>query len=278
MVNILSSAHVHTTFCDGKTTASDMARVAYEKGFVSLGFTSHAAQTFDQAHCIVPSNEDDYKKEIRRLKQEYQNKMSIYLGIERDMLSCSDIKDYDYFIASVHYFTRPDGSYSGVDAPSDVMQKYVNECCGGDGLKMAEQYYSLLRDYVIESKPAIIGHFDLVRYNNSILHMYDEESVEYRSMALEALRAMFETNALLEVNTGGVARGYMSSPYPAIFLLKEWKTWGGDVIINSDCHDSRFLDAGYDQAEEILLSIGYDHVMRLSSDPQKGMWEQLELK
>jgi histidinol-phosphatase (PHP family) len=278
MRNILSSAHVHTTFCDGKTTASDMARVAYEMGFVSLGFTSHAAQTFDPAHCIDPLCEEDYKNEIRRLKQEYKGRMAIYLGIERDMLSCSDTKDYDYFIASVHYFTRPDGSHSGVDAPSAEMREYVNECCGGDGLKMAEYYFTLFRDYVVETKPAIIGHFDLVRYNNSILNLYDENSHEYQSMATDALYSMFETNTFLEVNTGGVARGYMTEPYPSAFLLKEWMDWGGEVIINSDCHDARLLDAGYDQAVEILLSIGYDHVVRLNPDPDKGMWERIELK
>ena len=38
----LSSAHVHTTFCDGKTPAPEMAKAAFEKGFVSLGFSSHA--------------------------------------------------------------------------------------------------------------------------------------------------------------------------------------------------------------------------------------------
>ena len=64
MSKILSSAHVHTTFCDGKTTASDMARTAYEMGFVSLGFTSHAAQTFDPAHCIDLLCEEDYKLKL----------------------------------------------------------------------------------------------------------------------------------------------------------------------------------------------------------------------
>ena len=50
------------------------------------------------------------------------------------------------------------------------------------------------------------------------------------------------------------------------------------MIINSDCHDARLLDAGYDQAVENLLSIGYDHVVRLSPNPEKGMWERIELK
>lgn len=277
MRQILSSAHVHTTFCDGKSTAHDIAQMAYKMGFVSLGFTSHAPQMFDSAHCIAPSREGDYKRAIRLVQQEYKGRMAIYLGIERDIFSCADLMDYDYFIASMHYFTRPDGSYSGVDAPSEIMQKYVNECCDGNGLEMAQRYFSLFRDYVLESKPAIIGHFDLVRYNNAALHLYDEDSSAYRIMALDALRAMFETNALLEVNTGGVARGYMSEPYPAAFLLKEWKAWGGEVIINSDCHDAKFLDAGYIQAEEILLSLGYEHVVRLSPNPEKEMWERVGL-
>ena len=278
MGNILSSAHVHTTFCDGKTPAREMAAKAYEMGFVSLGFTSHAAQTFDPGYCIEPSREKDYIKEILDIKNVYKGRMAVYLGIERDLYSCSNPSDYEYFIASVHYFEKPDGTYVGIDADSLELQKYVNEYCGGDGLEMAKRYFSLVRDYVIETKPAIIGHFDLVRYNNSKLKLYDEDSAIYRNMALESLRAMAETNALLEVNTGGIGRGYMTSPYPAVFLLKEWKAWGGEVIVNSDCHNASLLDAGYKQAEEILLSLGYDHTVRLSSDPEKGMWERFCLK
>ncbi len=274
----LSSAHVHTDFCDGKNTAQEMALTAYEKGFVSLGFTSHAPQTFDPAHCIDPAREEDYKAEIRSIQQEYAGRMAVYIGIERDMLSCADSKGYDYFIASVHYFTSPDGEYIGVDGASDKLQQYINEYCCGDGLKMAKQYFSLFRDYVITSKPAIIGHFDLVRYNNSILSLYDENSPEYTSMALDTLRTMRETDALLEVNTGGVARGYMKEPYPAPFLLKAWLEWSGEVIISSDCHDKRLIDAGYIQAEELLLSLGYDHAVRLSSSLEKYMWEQVGLR
>ena len=255
-----------------------MAKKAYEMGFVSLGFTSHAAQTFDPGYCIEPSREKDYIKEIREIQNEYKGRMAVYLGIERDLYSCSNPSDYEYFIASVHYFEKPDGTYVGIDADSEDLQKYVNEYCGGDGIEMAKKYFSLLREYVCETKPAIIGHYDLVRYNNSKLKLYDEESPIYREIALENLRAMFEVNPLLEVNTGGIGRGYMTSPYPETFLLKEWKAWGGEVIVNSDCHNVILLDAGYKQAEEILLSLGYNHAVRLSSDPEKGMWERFKLK
>ncbi len=277
MSHILSSAHVHTTFCDGRSSAEEMAKSASERGFVSLGFSSHAPQTFDPAHCIDPAREEEYKREIRRVQKEYACRMAVYLGIERDMLSCADAGDYDFFIASMHYFATPDGGYSGVDAPPEVMRRYVDEYCGGDGLEMAGRYFAQFRDYVLGSSPAIIGHFDLVRYNNANLHLYDEESPAYRRMALDALRAMRETGALLEVNTGGIARGYMTTPYPAEFLLKEWKAWGGEVIINSDCHFAGLMDAGFDEAEELLVSLGYDHAVRLSADPKAGMWEPVGL-
>jgi len=96
-------------------------------------------------------------------------------------------------------------------------------------------------------------------------------------MALESLRDMSETDAFLEVNTGGVARGYMAKPYPAPFLLEEWRRWGREVIINSDCHDAKLLDAGYEQAVQLLLSLGYDHVVRLSQNPDKEMWERVKI-
>ena len=42
MNKILSSAHVHTTFCDGKNTVQEIVQKAYEMGVVSLGISSHA--------------------------------------------------------------------------------------------------------------------------------------------------------------------------------------------------------------------------------------------
>lgn len=277
MNNILSSAHVHTTFCDGKTPAPEMARTAYERGFVSMGFTSHAPQNFDPAHCIAPADEQAYKAQIRSLREEYDGRMAVYLGIERDMFSCSEPEGYDYFIASVHYFKKPDNTYCGVDGDPDQLMRYIREYCDNNGLKMAEQYFSMVRDYVLEYKPEMIGHFDLVRMNNAILHLYDENDPSYVNMALETLRYLCGIGVLLEVNTGAVARGYLPEPYPAPFLLRAWKEWGGEVIVNSDCHNAALLDTGYDQAEELLTSLGYDHIVRLSRTPESGMWERVKL-
>ncbi len=275
MSKTLSSAHVHTTFCDGKTPAPDMARAACALGFVSLGFSSHAPQHFDPGYCIPPEREEEYKAQIRALQREYAGRLTIYLGIERDHFSCVSGASYDFFISSYHYFLRPDGHYSPIDAQAETLGQYVDACCGGDGLAMAQRYFDGLRDDVLAQKPDIIGHFDLIRKNNAVLRLFDEESPVYRRMALDALRPLRETQALLEVNTGAMARGYLTAPYPAPFLLKAWKEWGGEVIVNSDCHDARFLDYAYDDAEQLLLSLGYDHAVRLGKSQK---WERYSLK
>ena len=270
----LSSAHVHTTFCDGKTPAPDMARAAFEKGFVSLGFSSHGPQNFDPGYCIDPSREEEYKALVRSLQKEYEGRMTIYLGIERDAYSCVSPEGYDYYLAAVHYFLHPDGHHTPIDGRPEDLKHYVDTFCGGDGLEMARRYFTLLRDYVVSFRPPIIAHFDLVRKNNAVLRLYDEEGEDYRVMALDALRPMAETGALLEVNTGAIARGYLTTPYPAPFLLNEWRKWGGEVIVNSDCHDMRYLDVHFAESEELLRSLGYDHAVRLG---KSALWERYAL-
>ena len=264
-----SSAHVHTQFCDGKNTAEEMVLAALERGFVSLGFSSHAAQPFDDRY--PPRNEQPYKDEIRRLQKVYRDRIRIYLGAERDFYALPDMKDYDYFIASVHYMPGGDKHY-GIDFAPEHIQEYVDRYCGGNGFLLARQYFETLAAYVEKIHPSIIGHFDLVRKNNAKNHWYDEDSKAYRTLALDALKRVFSSGALLEVNTGGIARGYLPTPYPDLFLLKEWKNWGGEVIVNSDCHQAPLIDAAYDQAEEMLRGVGYASAVRLGGGAEK--WER----
>ena len=273
MSSVLSSAHVHTNFCDGKNPAGDMAKRAWELGFISLGFSSHAPQDFDFPCCVRPEWEAEYKAVIRSLTTEYEGRMTIYLGIERDHYACVSPADYDYFISSVHYL-KHEGGYCAIDGDAEELRRYVEAQCGGDGLMMARRYFELLRDDVLDTHAPIIGHFDLVRKNNARLRLYDEDSPVYQNIALEALEALKDSGALLEVNTGAMARGYLTTPYPAPFLLKAWKNWGGEVMINSDCHDLRYLDYAFDDAESLLRSLGYDHAVRLGKN---ALWERFSL-
>lgn len=84
-----------------------------------------------------------------------------------------------------------------------------------------------------ERKPTILGHLDLVVKLNRGGRFFDEEDPAYRSLALEALHAADPDATLLEINTGAMSRGYRDTPYPAPFLLREWRAMGGRIILTA---------------------------------------------
>lgn len=264
-MRILSNCHTHTQFCDGRSTAEDMVQAALAAGFVSLGFSSHATQHFDEHYSTLPEREKAYRVEIARLQQAYGDRIRIYMGIERDLYSFSDPFQYDYYIASVHYLQGVE-RYVAVDGRAEDVAAYVKNVLGGQGLALARQYYDLLCAYARAWRPPIIGHFDLIRKNNARLHLYDENSAAYRDMALSALGVMRRSGAMLELNTGGIARGYLPTPYPDDFLLRAWAGMGGEIIVSSDCHHAPDLTCFFDRAPALLARAGFDHVVMLGKD------------
>ena len=74
---------------------------------------------------------------------------------------------------------------------------------------------------------------------------------------LEALEILAKRVGVFELNTGAISRGYRTTPYPSIPILKELKRLGFGAISSSDCHDGRKLDCGFEQARELLLHCGF---------------------
>ena len=62
--------------------------------------------------------------------------------------------------------------------------------------------------------------------------------------------ALVNAPVWLEVNTGGIARGYTEEPYPAVDLLARWLNAGKKVLFSSDCHNAEQLLFGYDLYEK----------------------------
>ncbi len=263
-MSILSSAHVHTNYCDGKVSARQMIERAIELGFVSLGFTSHAAQHFEPKYSIDPGQEQAYIAELRSLQKEYTHKLRIHVGIERDLFSFADCAPYDYILASLHYLPTATG-YVPVDGNKEKLRAYVDEVFHGDGLMLAKTYYNFFSGYVRAYRPQIVGHFDIVRKNNIDNCYFDENGAEYLSLACAALDGIQPTGALLEVNTGGIPRYGMKSPYPSTALLHHWHRIGGNVIVTSDCHDPQYLDAAFDQMPAFLRDCGFKYAFRLGT-------------
>ena len=44
--------HIHSTYCDGKSTLRESVDSAIEKGFATIGFSGHSYTFFDESYCM----------------------------------------------------------------------------------------------------------------------------------------------------------------------------------------------------------------------------------
>ena len=74
---ILSTYHLHTTYCDGKNSAEEMVLKAIELGCPEIGFSGHAYVDFECGWCMTKEKTEAYKKEITALKEKYKDKIEL---------------------------------------------------------------------------------------------------------------------------------------------------------------------------------------------------------
>ena len=139
--------HIHTTFCDGLNHPEEFVVRAIELGMEEIGFSAHSYTFFDESYCLKKDRIEEYKAEITRLKEKYEGRISILLGIEQDYYSTESSEDYDYVIGSVHYVKKGD-KYLPVDESEKLFVDIVNEYYDGDFYSLAEDYYLLVGDVV----------------------------------------------------------------------------------------------------------------------------------
>lgn len=255
--------HVHTCYCDGKDTPAELAEAALKKGFSALGFSGHSHTPRDPSYCIPAENIARYKAEIAALKEQYRGKLTILCGLEQDWFSDDPAADYDYTIGSVHYLETPDGLLS-LDHTFEILKDGIDRYFEGDPLLLAERYFEMVAKLPGHTRVDIIGHFDLITKFQEQEPLFDTSHPRYMEAALGAIRSLIPLGLPFEVNTGAMARGMRSDPYPAAPLLRAISEQGGQVIVNSDCHDKRKLGFGFEQATHLLRAVGFSSVLTLT--------------
>lgn len=251
--------HTHTVFCDGKNTPEEIVLKAIELGFDTIGFSGHSHTGLDIDWDMSREAASAYKQEIASLKKRYSDKIDILCGLEVEMFSDCDTSGYDYLIGSSH-FIKAGNRYLGVDDEPDTVRNIIDNYFNGDGMKYAKAYYENIAQLYKYGNFDIAGHFDLVAKYCETHNFFDVDSKEYKTAALESLYALSEKIRVFEVNTGAVARGWRTTPYPAPFILENLQKLGCTVILTSDCHDKNFLDCHYKEAVEYIKSCGFDSI------------------
>lgn len=270
----LSCVHSHTDFCDGKDRPEVMVRRAMELGFVSLGISSHGPTWWaDQELSLHPERVGEYQAQLRRLDEACGDRLEVLVGVEHDALTAPVGEGFDYVIESVHAL-EVDGQVCFVDFDADRVQQAIHRCFGDDPYAYARAYFRACAEAYLHNPAQIAGHLDLVSKFQEQVPMFDEQDPRYLDAALEAADCALECGLVLEVNTGAIARGYRTSPYPALPILRHLRQRNAPVVVTSDCHDARFLDCWYDQTAELLKAVGFRSTLRL----RKSGWEEIGLE
>jgi histidinol-phosphatase (PHP family) len=265
----LSCIHTHTRFCDGQGEVEGFCRKALEKGFGSLGFSSHAPILKKTGMATDWNMKEErleaYLDEVRAAKRRWEGRLNVYLGLEVDFIpglmgpADRDYRDMglDYIIGSVHYIVPPRGAPFTVDGPPDELEQGVQEGWGGDAQGMVNAYWDNLEAMLRAGGLDVLGHPDLVKKNNLRNRWFSEEDGFYRRRILAMAALAAQTGVTAEINTGGMNRKKIPVPYPSLPVLRLFREQGVPIVINADAHRAEDLDGHYGEAREALLAAGY---------------------
>lgn len=264
--------HMHTTYCDGKNTAEEMVRAAADMGLRVVGLSGHSFTWFDTSYCMSEEGTAEYISEVKRLKETYADRIQVLLGTELDYWAEIDTEPYDYLIGSSHYVLK-DGKYLDIDYAPEMLMDETGKYFGGDMAAMAEAYYAQVGGIVKKTGCDIIGHFDLItKFNESLpVQIVGTSDPRYMTAWMDAVDRIFEDTAELrkggrinrlealgiieagdkpvfEINTGAMAKGYRTSPYPAADQINYIRKKGGIFILSSDSHSTETVCHAFSSA------------------------------
>jgi len=248
--------HTHSNWCDGRDSPEAMALAAIEKGFDTLGFSSHA---------MVPSHELDwtlsaatlpaYFDAIRALAKSLAPRLRILCGVEADYVQGGSSPDrktlapltFDYVIGSVHNLIAPDGALVSVDHTPEILAAGIRDHFAGSPEAFVRAYFRQQRDMITSADFDIVGHPDLVRKFNARHPFFDENASWYRDELEMTADAIAASGKLTEVNTGAIARGWLDDAYPSPAFRNLLRRRGVKFVLSSDAHVANALDCAFDR-------------------------------
>ena len=238
--------HNHTTLCNhAEGTVDAYVQEAIKQGIDVYGFSDHAPMDFDPKYRMDFEQMETYKQWVMDVKAKYADKIEVLFGYEVDYLPGHMDKrilnaDVDYLIGSVHFINE-----WGFDNPEFIGQ-YKHE----DIDVIWQKYFELIEQMAKTKLFDIVGHIDLIKV---FKYMPKRNITE---IAMPALKAIKETDMVLEINVAGY-RKPCAEPYPSPSLLKVAFELGIPITFSSDAHKPEQVGLFRKEVEQLAKSIGY---------------------
>ena len=93
--------------------------------------------------------------------------------------------------------------------------------------------------------------------------MIDINHPRYVKAVDEAVAALLKTDAIFEVNTGAISRGYRTTPYPDDRTMALIAKSGKSFVITSDTHNKETVTFHFTEEQAKLDEKGYHYITSL---------------
>jgi histidinol-phosphatase (PHP family) len=241
--------HIHSSFSDGKAAPEDYIAPAIGAGLKEIGFSEHLTlfrESLDWS--MTASDVGPYLKHISNLSRKTSSikvrtglEVDFFPGKEKEIWSLLKKTKLDYVIGSVHYLG---------DSTVDMGPEFY------DG-KNIDNLFEIYFEQVIAAAASglfdIIAHCDLIRIFG-FTPSSDPENL-YRKLAKE-----FKIHDIaFEINTNGRNRP-IGDFYPDRKYLRIFREENVPVCVNSDAHIPSRVGQHFDEAYELLRSVGYSEM------------------
>lgn len=242
----------------------DMVQRALELGFESLGFSDHAPSPYEEGVAIPAEQAAAYRKEFKRVREKYGDRIELYLGMERDFAAPAfDPAGLDYFIGSVHILFDRGGRLHVMDYKPEMLEAAIRDIGGGDVKELVRAYFHQVAAMLERDTPPILGHLDIVKKNNDEGRFWDEGGAWYEALCGSVVEKIAASGSIVEVNTALLQREGRREPYPSPLLLSLLREQNVPVTVSSDSHRTGTLNFRFGEACELLRRIGYRSVKML---------------
>ncbi|MBR3939388.1 MAG: histidinol-phosphatase [Bacteroidales bacterium] len=268
---IKTNYHTHSCYCDGKGKIREYIETAISKGFTHLGFSGHAPVPFDNTFAISQNEYKNYCNEISLLKEEYRDRIKIFLGLEIDYIpgildnfsTLINEGNLDYCIGSVHLVNKNnDNNLWFIDGnKQETYDEGLNRVFGGDIKTAVKAFFRQTNDMLVSQRPDILGHFNKVVMHNKERYFKSSDKW-FIDLVCETLEIVKSTGCVCEINTRGLYKGRYNDYYPSKDIIHIMNTMEIPVVVSTDAHCPDDLDK-YEGVFEFLKAINYRHVVYL---------------
>lgn len=258
---IRTDSHMHTAFSsDSDTPMEEMIKKSIDLGLTSICFTDHYDMDFPtdmyddmDFQLDTPS----YLKEFIRLKEIYQKKIDLRIGVELGLGPDLASKIEAYLEEYNDVFDFVIGSTHLVDKKDPYLPDYFNQFSEEkDGIRryFEENIYNLTNFHQMDS----FGHCDyVVRYAPNKDDFYLPS--DYQDLLDTFLNMLIDKGVALELNTAGWKYG-MKSANPHIDILRRYRELGGELLtVGADGHIPAHIAYDFKKASEMLTSLGFSY-------------------